>query len=102
MAVPTQDAADYYVWEAPGNSVTILLHLDVLERLGGEVMRGFGAVPKRGAEVGGVLIGTVERGEEAGPAVVRIEDFEPVECLYKRGPSYLFSESDKAEFESAV
>jgi hypothetical protein len=32
---------------------------------------------------------------------VRIEDFEPVACEYKRGPSYLFTEQDGAAFEDA-
>jgi hypothetical protein len=61
-------------------------------------MRGFGAVPKRGAEVGGLLLGTIQRGS---PSIVRIEDFEPVPCHYRRGPSYLFTEDDSAAFEKA-
>lgn len=94
----TQDVPGYYVWGAPGKAVAVHLHLDVIDRLLPEVMRGFGAVPKRGAEVGGVLIGTIEPGD---PAVVRIEDFELVDCSYKRGPSYLFSEEDAEAFEEA-
>jgi hypothetical protein len=61
-------------------------------------MRGFGAVPKRGAEVGGLLLGTITPGS---PSIVRIEDFEPVPCHYRRGPSYLFTEDDSAAFEQA-
>ncbi|HLW77683.1 MAG TPA: hypothetical protein VKS01_11875, partial [Bryobacteraceae bacterium] len=60
MGAPTQDTSGYYVWKAEGAPVEIHLHLDVLDRLAAEVMRGFGAVPKRGAEVGGVLIGTID------------------------------------------
>ena len=59
-------------------------------------MRGFGSVPKRGAEVGGFLIGTIRPGV---PAIVRIDDFEPVACEYRRGPSYLFTEEDGAALE---
>jgi hypothetical protein len=106
MEARTQDAPDYYVWATPGSPVVIHLHLDVLDRLGSEVMRGFGAVPKRGAEVGGVLIGTVEPGPPGDPAVVcdivRIEDFEPFDCSYKRGPSYLLTEDEHREFDEAV
>ena len=58
METRTQDPAGYYVWEVPGQPVIVHLRLDVVDRLAAEVMRGFGAVPKRGAEVGGVLIGT--------------------------------------------
>jgi hypothetical protein len=103
MAGPTQDAPGYYVWQVPGKSVVVHLHLDVIERLSSEVMRGFGAVPKRGAEVGGVLLGTIEQGGGGDdPAIVRVEDFEPVECEYKRGPSYLFTDEEKDDFEDAV
>ncbi len=103
MAVPTQDAPGYYVWQVAGKPVVVHLHLDVLDRLSSEVMRGFGAVPKRGAEVGGVLLGTIEQGSGPGhPAIVRIEDFESVECEYKRGPSYLFTDEEKDDFEDAV
>ncbi len=100
MAAGTQDTAGYYVWEPAGKSVVVRLHLDVIDRVLQEVMRGFGAVPKRGAEVGGVLIGTIERDGEQ--TVVKIEDFEPVECAYKRGPSYLFADEERATFEEAV
>src|SRR5690242_17228539 len=100
MEARTQDG--YYIWEVAGKPVAIHLHLDVLERLGAEVMRGFGAVPKRGAEVGGILIGTIEPAQEDSPAVVRVEDFEPVACADRRGPSYLFSEEEKADFEEGV
>jgi len=96
METRTQDPAGYYVWEVPGQPVIVHMRLDVVDRLAAEVMRGFGAVPKRGAEVGGVLIGTTRPGV---PAIVRIDDFEPVACEYRRGPSYLFAEEDGRDFE---
>jgi hypothetical protein len=99
MAAGTQDAAGYYVWEVAGKNVSVHLHLEVVDRILAEVMRGFGAVPKRGAEVGGVLIGTIEEGDSI---IVRVEDFEPVECDYKRGPSYMFAEEDRGAFADAV
>ena len=96
MDTRTQDPAGYYVWEVPGQPVIVHIRLDVVDRLAAEVMRGFGAVPKRGAEVGGVLIGTTRSGV---PATVRIDDFETVPCEYRRGPSYLFTEEDGRDFE---
>ncbi|HSR05652.1 MAG TPA: hypothetical protein VLM42_00760 [Bryobacteraceae bacterium] len=96
METRTQDPAGYYVWEVPGQPVIVHIRLDVVDRLAAEVMRGFGAVPKRGAEVGGVLIGTTRPGV---PAIVRIDDFEAVPCEYRRGPSYLFTEEDGRDFE---
>jgi hypothetical protein len=99
MAAGTQDTAGYFVWEVAGKPVAVHLHLDVVDRILSEVMRGFGAVPKRGAEVGGVLIGTIEHGDTT---IVRVEDFETVECEYKRGPSFLFVDEDRHAFEQAV
>jgi hypothetical protein len=98
METRTQDPAGYYVWEVPGQSVVVHLRLDVVDRLAAEVMRGFGSVPKRGAEVGGFLIGAIRPGV---PAIVRIEDFEPVACEYRRGPSYLFTEEDVVALEDS-
>jgi hypothetical protein len=98
MEPRTQDEPGYYVWAPAGKDLEVHIHLDVIDSLLAEVMRGFGAVPKRGAEVGGVLIGSIERGDET---IVRVDDFEPVECGYTRGPSYLFSPQEKADFADA-
>jgi hypothetical protein len=98
METPAQDASGYYVWEAEGKAFEVHVHLEVIDALLAEIMRGFGAVPKRGAEVGGLLLGSIYRGAET---VVRIEDFEPVECGYTRGPSYLFSDEERETFEDA-
>ena len=78
--------------------MAVHLRLDVVDRLAAEIMRGFGAVPKRSAEVGGLLIGAIQHGY---PAIVRVEDFEAVACAYRRGPSYLFTEEDGAAFDDA-
>jgi hypothetical protein len=88
----------FYVWKAPGKRISIQLSLDVVDRLQQDVMRGFGAVPRRGAEVGGILIGAVEG---AAP-VVRIEDYQLVPIEYKRGPTFRLSEEDLQAFEAAL
>jgi len=98
MEPTTQAVPGYFIWQVPGQALVIHLHLEVVDRLGADIMRGFGALPKRGAEVGGVLLGTIENGDVT---IVRIEDFETVPCLYKRGPSYLFTEDTQASFEEA-
>jgi hypothetical protein len=98
METPAQDAPAYHVWQAAGKAFEVRIDLDVIDALLAEIMRGFGAVPKRGAEVGGLLLGSIERGNST---VVRIDDFEPVECGYTRGPSYLFTEEERGIFEEA-
>jgi hypothetical protein len=89
----------YYVWAVPGNPVAVHLRLDVVDRLAAEFLRGLGAVPKRGAEVGGVLLGSIEPGLVKDTSIVRIDDFEPVPCSYVRGPSYLLTEDDRKLFD---
>ena len=106
MGTPAQVAPGYYVWQVPGKPVVVHLNLNVVDRLAAEIMRGYGAVPKRGAEVGGVLIGSMEgaTGEAAPggePHIVKVEDFTAVPCDYRRGPSYLFTDEDGHAFERA-
>jgi hypothetical protein len=96
MATQTQGIPGYYVWEVEGKPVAVHLNLDVVDRILGEVMRGFAAVPKRGAEVGGVLLGTIEHGDVA---IVHVEDFEAVQSPYKHGPSYSLDPEDRARFK---
>jgi hypothetical protein len=91
-----QDVPDMYVWEVPGKPVVVHITLTVIDRLLAELMRGYGANPKRSPEIGGVLIGGVQPGS---PTVVRIDDFETVPCEYRRGPSYVFTEEDCGPFE---
>ncbi|MBI5281647.1 MAG: hypothetical protein HY858_08205 [Candidatus Solibacter usitatus] len=92
-------ASGSYLWEAPGNAASVYLDYDVVDRLGFEIMRGFGAVPRRGAEVGGLLLGSCEGGDRL---VVRIEDYVPIACEHLRGPSYMLSEADLAGFDEAL
>ena len=94
-----QDPSEYYVWQVSGKPVAVHIKLSVIDRLSAELLRGYGANPKRGAEIGGVLIGRVEEG--AG-SVVRVEDFEVVPCQYRRGPSYVFTAEDCEPFERAA
>jgi hypothetical protein len=98
MDTPIQELPGPYVWSAPGHDVIVHLDIGVLERMGIEIMRGFGAVPKRGAEVGGLLLGTIQEGKQP---IVRIEDFAPVACHYRRGPSYLLADEDGRAFSDA-
>jgi hypothetical protein len=95
----SQAPANSYQWEVDGKKLRVHLDYAVIDRMLLEVMRGFGAIPRRGAEVGGILLGSIEVGDRI---TVRVEDFEPVVCEHKRGPSYLFSEVDLTRFEDTL
>ncbi len=76
--------------------MAIYISLDVVDRLLQDVMRGFGAVPKRGAEVGGILLGKAADGDRLS---IEIDEYEMIPIEYKRGPSYLLSDADLKAFE---
>lgn len=84
--------AGYYTYRPPHSELAIHLSLEALDGILGDVLTGFGAIPRRGAEVGGILIGRTEAGK------IWIDDFVTVACEHRRGPSYLLSEKDRAGF----
>src|SRR5687768_2238167 len=59
-------------------------------------MRGLGMTRRRGAEVGGLLLGSEANG------ILTISEFEIVSCEYAHGPSWLLSETDSSKFAAAV
>ena len=89
----------YWGWEPPAKSISIQIGFDVVDRMLTSIIDGFGSIPKRGAEVGGLLIGTRSPGT---PLVYRIDDFVDVPCLHKFGPSYLYSEEDHETLRAAL
>jgi len=66
-------AAGYYTYRPPQSELTIHLSLDALEGILADVLTGFGSIPRRGAEVGGILVGRADEKE------IWIEDFATAE-----------------------
>ncbi|MEO8026294.1 MAG: hypothetical protein ABI823_07460 [Bryobacteraceae bacterium] len=100
MSARTQGTpTDCFVWEVPDKPIAVHLSFDVVDRILPDVIRGFAAVPKRGAEVGGILLGRTSK--DGDTTIVHIEDCELVPCEYKHGPSYLLSEGDLEAFDEA-
>src|SRR5438445_9592861 len=101
--IPTRSAPasglPYFVWEVPEKSISIQLSFDVIDRMYPDIMRGLGALKRRGAEVGGILLG---RSDPDSAGKVIIEDFEPVASEYLTGPSYNLSDNDRVAFEAAI
>ena len=88
-----------YRWEVPGKPVSIEIDFDVVDRLGAEVMRGFGATLRRGVEVGGILLGAARAGEKL---VAHIEDFEPVPARHLDGAAYVLGEDGRTRLREAI
>ena len=84
------------IWEFPSKRMAVELDGGVIDGISGEVFRGFGLLPRRGAEVGGVLLGRMEKSSK-GCRIV-IDGFEPVPCRYASGPSYHLSSEASPRF----
>lgn len=78
---------DYINWNA-ADCPDITIRRRVMEGIDHEVREVFAAVPRRGAETGGILLGRREAER------VVIEDFEPVPSEHRFGPSYRLSDTD--------
>jgi ketosteroid isomerase-like protein len=61
-----------------------------------ETLKAFHAVPRRGAEMGGVLLGRYEEDR------IVIEDYAPVVCEHRWGPSYILSDTDLHGLEETL
>jgi hypothetical protein len=86
----------HYLWQPDGAQAPVKIAYDVVDAMLQDVLRGFGAVPKRGAEVGGILLGHLEEG------TIVIEGFEQVPCDHRLGPSWQFSDSEKGRVAAAL
>lgn len=94
---------EYYRWAVAGKPVAVHLDFDVVDRLLQEVMQGFGLMPRRSVEVGGLLLGSVEEpgaGEEKW--VVSITDFEPIPCRHAQGAGWVLSDEEQLQFEEVL
>ncbi len=93
-------AQQFFIWRVPGKPVEAHLSLGVVDRLAFDVSEGVQALPRRGLEIGGLLLGHVRRSESG--VVVEIEDFEPIECEHAVGPSYLLTAKDRELMQERI
>ena len=87
----------FYQWNAPDQPTAISLNINLIDRLSLSVMEAFKSIPKRGLEVGGLLLGRIEAAD--GPLFV-IEDNEFLHSEHLHGPSFSLSPSDKERLAS--
>ncbi len=96
----TSTPGEYYRWQPEGQPIAVDLQYGIVDKLLIEIMKGFGSVPRRGAEVGGLLLGTSENTD--GKVNITVREFQPVACEHAGGPSFTLSEKDMQGFVSAV
>lgn len=102
MAQQETTPAGFWAWEPSGKPVRILLELDLVDQMMTAILDGFGSVPKRGAEIGGVLLGSSQRRASDGLLEVTITSWAPALCTHKFGPSFVLSEEELDGFGSAI
>ena len=102
--------AGYWGWEPSGKPIAIQIKLDAVDGMLTSIIDGFGSIPKRGAEVGGLLLGTMNPEsslkdsslKNPSSTVYKIEDFADVPCSHKFGPSYVLSSDDHIQLQAAI
>ncbi len=86
----------FYDWSAQGQPIAVSINLNLIDRLSLEVIEGFKSLPKRGLEIGGLLLGRVDEAERE-PLVV-IEDREVFHSEHLHGPSFHLSPHDREQW----
>jgi TonB family protein len=87
-------------WTEGPRKFAIHLAPGVIGSLGAESKMAFKRVPRRGLEIGGILLGRKET--EGEITTFSIEGFQPIESEHRTGPSYLLSESDYVLLQAAL
>lgn len=77
-------------WRAEGGAAEVTYSLAAMESMRRAALEGLQRIPKRGLEVGGVLLGARDGGS------VHVSDWRPIACEHARGPAFLLSEADEA------
>jgi hypothetical protein len=80
-----------YRWDAPDGSCSVTLGFHLIDELRRQAIEAYLSLPKRGAEIGGLLFGAVRQG---GSIAFHIDACEDLPCEYRFGPSYKLSETD--------
>lgn len=96
---PVAAAPRHWHWESADRAVSIQLAYAAIDALN-EALRTLAAdAPVRGAELGGILLGSAHRD---GALTVSIEGFEPFPSSYPRGASWLLDPQALETFEEAL
>jgi hypothetical protein len=88
-APPESITRDGFRWKPAEPGPEVLLRWSVMSGIEAEVMEGFKALPRRGAEIGGALLG------HRGPhGEFLIDSWQPIPIEHRSGPSYILSDAD--------
>jgi TonB family protein len=99
-SAPPSPAQPIFAWSQGPRNFQIYVRPGVMARLGTESWVAFKRIPRRGLEIGGVLLGRTERKQDS--TTFWIEGFAAVESEHRSGPSYVLSESDLVHLQEEI
>ncbi len=99
MTSPHKSDAHVYTWTVDNPRITIHIKREVIRGIHRDAMTALVSLRRRGAEAGGLLLGTAHRNSGLE---ISIEDYKPFESEHRFGPSYVLSDADKIRFEDIL
>src|SRR5579872_2238074 len=87
-------------WSQASRNFAIHIPPEITGLLATESLIAFKRIPRRGLEIGGILLGRIDRGEDT--TTFWIEGFQPIESEHRSGPSYVLSDSDFPRLQAAL
>ncbi|HMC59945.1 MAG TPA: Mov34/MPN/PAD-1 family protein, partial [Candidatus Solibacter sp.] len=83
-------------WETPQCPFSIECSTRVLDDIRLAIVDAFFSLPRGGAEIGGILLGTQEPGRLA------VTSYQAIECEHANGPSFTLSQNDEAKLRDQL
>ncbi len=96
--IKQSESGQFFVPELTRSGFTIRINLSLIEDVSFTTIEGLKLVPRRGLEVGGILLGRLD----AAHSAIVIEDYEPVDSEHLYGPSWLLSPKDLSAFRHTL
>ena len=90
-------APAFYLWKPAGKSISVHFDLTLIEKLRDAIFQARHSEPERRDEVGGILLGRVEPGEN-----IIVDGFELVQSEHKRGASFTLSSRDCEKLDARL
>jgi hypothetical protein len=90
---------EYFDWDPSGSPFSVHMHIRAVNGIERDIIDGFGSLPRRTLEIGGLLLGRVESGDRA---IVWVEQYQPIACNHRFGPQFVLDDEDAVALENAA
>ncbi len=87
-----------FLWEVPEKPLSVRVDVEMIDRLAKEVTAVVRSLTARGSEVGGILLGRVDRGTSR----ITLQEYRTIPCDYARGPLFRLDTPDVERFAAAI